>query len=145
MELMRCALIIIIFLVMWVDDYSPDLGLFSARCDYLKPSWTDIRHRIIDVGFLGNIHLQCFSYKKCRGPPPSPPPYSYLSNPSLIWNCMLKEEDELLILNLKNWSLYFSFINFGNRFVQMKSKAWGIMIKLKKVKILMKDFKNCKN
>ncbi|XP_023340788.1 mitochondrial import inner membrane translocase subunit Tim29 [Eurytemora carolleeae] len=39
--------------IMWVDDYSPDLGLFSARCDYLKPSWTDIRHRIIDVGFLG--------------------------------------------------------------------------------------------
>jgi len=39
--------------VMWVDDYSESLGLFAARCDYLKPGWLDIRHRVIDVGFLG--------------------------------------------------------------------------------------------
>merc|ERR1719483_1747087 len=40
--------------VMWVDDYDKSLGLFAARCDYLKPGWFDIRHRVIDVGFLGS-------------------------------------------------------------------------------------------
>eukprot|EP00090_Calanus_glacialis_P021647 TRINITY_DN3340_c0_g1_i1.p1 TRINITY_DN3340_c0_g1~~TRINITY_DN3340_c0_g1_i1.p1 ORF type:complete len:221 (+),score=42.35 TRINITY_DN3340_c0_g1_i1:35-697(+) len=39
--------------VMWVDDYDQNLGLFAARCDYLKPGWLDIRHRVIDVGFIG--------------------------------------------------------------------------------------------
>ena len=38
--------------IMWVDDYDPNLGLFAARCDYLKPRWVDIRHRVIDIGFL---------------------------------------------------------------------------------------------
>jgi len=40
--------------VMWVDDYDQNLGLFAARCEYLKPGWFDIRHRVIDVGFLGS-------------------------------------------------------------------------------------------
>jgi hypothetical protein len=38
---------------MWVDDYSPELGLYAARCDYLKPGWLDMRQRVIDIGFLG--------------------------------------------------------------------------------------------
>lgn len=89
--LMRCALIIIIFLVMWVDDYSPDLGLFSARCDYLKPSWTDIRHRIIDVGFLG---ISIFLIK-CSVDPPSPLlkycnlQWLYLFKHTLTWNSII--------------------------------------------------------
>jgi hypothetical protein len=40
---------------MWVDDFSPDLGLYASRCDYLKPGWLDMKQRIIDIGFLGNI------------------------------------------------------------------------------------------
>ena len=39
--------------LMWVDDYDEGLGLYAAQCDYLKPSWADMRHRVVDVGFLG--------------------------------------------------------------------------------------------
>ena len=39
--------------LMWVDNYDAGMGLYAARCDYLQPSWTDMRHRVIDVGFLG--------------------------------------------------------------------------------------------
>jgi len=39
--------------IMWVDDYAPELGLFAARCEYLKPGWGDLRYRLLDVGFLG--------------------------------------------------------------------------------------------
>lgn len=39
--------------VMWVDDYSDELGLFAAQCDYLQPRTVDIRHRVIDIGFCG--------------------------------------------------------------------------------------------
>ena len=39
---------------MWVDDYSTELGLYSAQCDYMKPGWLDMRYRIVDLGFLGN-------------------------------------------------------------------------------------------
>ena len=36
-----------------MDNYDEGMGLYAARCDYLQPSWTDMRHRVIDVGFLG--------------------------------------------------------------------------------------------
>ena len=39
--------------VMWVDDHFDGLGVFAAQCELLQPSYLDIRHRIIDVGFLG--------------------------------------------------------------------------------------------
>ena len=42
-----------LFSIMWVDDYDARLGLFAARCEYLKPGWLDMRHRVIDVGFIG--------------------------------------------------------------------------------------------
>jgi hypothetical protein len=40
---------------MWVDDYSPELGIYAARCEFLKPGWLDMRQRIIDIGFLGKL------------------------------------------------------------------------------------------
>ena len=43
----------ILISVMWVDDYAPELGVFAARCEYMKPGWADMRYRIVDVGFLG--------------------------------------------------------------------------------------------
>ena len=39
--------------LMWVDNYDAGMGLYAAQCDYLKPSWADMRHRVVDVGFLG--------------------------------------------------------------------------------------------
>jgi len=42
-----------IFSLMWVDDYAPELGVFAARCEYMKPGWADMRYRVVDVGFLG--------------------------------------------------------------------------------------------
>jgi len=38
--------------VMWVDDHFDGLGVFAAQCDLLQPSYLDIRHRVIDIGFL---------------------------------------------------------------------------------------------
>ena len=37
---------------MWVDDHFDGLGVFAAQCDLLQPSYLDIRHRVIDIGFL---------------------------------------------------------------------------------------------
>ena len=39
--------------LMWVDNYDAGMGLYASQCDYLKPSWADMRHRVVDVGFLG--------------------------------------------------------------------------------------------
>ncbi len=44
---------IVSFSVIWVDDFSPDLAVYSARCEYIKPTFSDLRARLIDVGFLG--------------------------------------------------------------------------------------------
>merc|ERR1719187_35467 len=38
--------------VMWVDDYSSELGSAASQCEYLKPGWLDMRYRIVDVGFM---------------------------------------------------------------------------------------------
>jgi len=43
--------------VMWVDDHFDGLGVFAAQCDLLQPSYLDIRHRVIDIGFLGKWWL----------------------------------------------------------------------------------------
>jgi len=43
--------------IIWVDDYSPELGLYAAQCDYMKPSWMDMRYRILDIGFIGRWWL----------------------------------------------------------------------------------------
>ena len=42
---------------MWVDDFSSDLGLYAARCDYLQPGWLDMRQRVIDIGLLGENYF----------------------------------------------------------------------------------------
>lgn len=39
--------------LMWVDNYDAGMGLYASQCDYLKPTWADMRHRVVDVGFLG--------------------------------------------------------------------------------------------
>ena len=40
-------------LVIWVDDFAPELGGFAARCEYIQPGFTDLRSRLVDIGFLG--------------------------------------------------------------------------------------------
>ena len=50
--------------LMWVDDYSADMGLYAARCQYLKPTWSDMRHRIVDVGFLGKWWISAKKMEK---------------------------------------------------------------------------------
>ena len=36
-----------------MDDFAPELAVFAARCEYIKPTTSDLRARLIDVGFLG--------------------------------------------------------------------------------------------
>ena len=33
------------------------MGLYAAQCDYLRPSWSDMRHRVLDLGFMGRWWL----------------------------------------------------------------------------------------
>jgi len=42
-----------LFSLIWVDDFSPELAVYAARCEYIKPTFSDLRARLIDVGFLG--------------------------------------------------------------------------------------------
>eukprot|EP00088_Acartia_fossae_P056524 TRINITY_DN6581_c0_g1_i3.p1 TRINITY_DN6581_c0_g1~~TRINITY_DN6581_c0_g1_i3.p1 ORF type:complete len:195 (-),score=5.66 TRINITY_DN6581_c0_g1_i3:5-589(-) len=42
-----------IFSIIWVDDFASELGVFASQCEYTKPSFRDLRARLIDVGFLG--------------------------------------------------------------------------------------------
>ncbi len=52
---------------MWVVDYSPELGIYAARCEFLKPGWLDMRQRIIDIGFLGEFLFYVY-LRQCCGP-----------------------------------------------------------------------------
>jgi len=54
-----------LFSVIWIDDYSEDLGLFAAQCEYLKPSLTDIRSRMVDIGFLGRWWISSKKMEEC--------------------------------------------------------------------------------
>ena len=54
-----------VFCVMWVDDYYDGLGMFAARCDLLQPSYQDIRHRVIDIGFLDNWWISSSKMAEC--------------------------------------------------------------------------------
>lgn len=51
--------------VMWVDDWDPGLGLYSAQCDLLRPGWIDIRHRVIDIGFLNTWWIAVGKMENC--------------------------------------------------------------------------------
>merc|ERR1711874_462425 len=39
--------------VIWVDDGDKRLGLYSSQCEYLRPTWADMRYRMVDVGVFG--------------------------------------------------------------------------------------------
>nr|CAD7414116.1 unnamed protein product [Timema poppensis] len=39
--------------VMWLDNYDSSCGIYSSQCDYLKPRFTEMTDRVLDVGFLG--------------------------------------------------------------------------------------------
>nr|CAD7404638.1 unnamed protein product [Timema cristinae] len=39
--------------VMWLDNYDSSCGIYSSQCDYLKPRFTEMIDRVLDVGFLG--------------------------------------------------------------------------------------------
>lgn len=42
-----------LFSVIWVDNFSSDLGVYKANCSYLKPQYHTFFNRVIDVGFFG--------------------------------------------------------------------------------------------
>lgn len=46
-----------LFTVVYRVNYGPELDLYQAQCNYLKPSWrTLFTERIIDVGILNRFH-----------------------------------------------------------------------------------------
>jgi len=46
-----------LFSIIWVDDFAPELGGFAARCEYIQPGFTDLRSRLVDIGFLGRFWI----------------------------------------------------------------------------------------
>lgn len=42
-----------IFSVLWVDNYSRELGLYPTSCSYLKPRYVNFSSRVVDIGFVG--------------------------------------------------------------------------------------------
>lgn len=38
--------------LLWYDNYSPDLGLYKATCDYLQPEYLTFHKRIVDIGWM---------------------------------------------------------------------------------------------
>ncbi len=42
-----------IFSVVWRHDSDKKVGLFQATCKYLKPLWSEVRERFVDIGFAG--------------------------------------------------------------------------------------------
>lgn len=41
-----------IFTLLWCDNYSPDLGLYKATCNYLQPEYLTFHERILDIGWM---------------------------------------------------------------------------------------------
>ncbi|XP_050422882.1 mitochondrial import inner membrane translocase subunit Tim29 [Adelges cooleyi] len=44
---------LLLFSVIWIDEFNNDIQLFKANCSYIKPTILQIPQRAIDIGFLG--------------------------------------------------------------------------------------------
>lgn len=42
-----------LFSVIWRHDADKKIGLFQATCKYLKPLWSEVGERFVDIGFAG--------------------------------------------------------------------------------------------
>ncbi|XP_054271742.1 mitochondrial import inner membrane translocase subunit Tim29 [Macrosteles quadrilineatus] len=42
-----------LFSVVWIDNFSNELGVYKANCSYLKPQYLTFLNRVVDIGFLG--------------------------------------------------------------------------------------------
>ncbi|VVC32821.1 Mitochondrial import inner membrane translocase subunit Tim29 [Cinara cedri] len=43
---------LMLFSVMWIDEFNDDIQAYKANCKYLKPSIFSVHKRAIDIGFL---------------------------------------------------------------------------------------------
>lgn len=43
---------LILFSVMWIDEFSDNIQAYKANCKYLKPTILSVHKRAVDVGFL---------------------------------------------------------------------------------------------
>lgn len=43
---------LILFSVIWVDEFNDDIQAYKANCKYLKPSIFSVHQRAVDIGFL---------------------------------------------------------------------------------------------
>lgn len=44
---------LVLFSILWIDDYASDLATADANCKYLKPAYSKFHERIIDFGVFG--------------------------------------------------------------------------------------------
>lgn len=42
-----------LFSIIWKYDASQKVGIYEAKCKYLKPLWSEFRERFVDIGFCG--------------------------------------------------------------------------------------------
>ncbi|CAG7717589.1 unnamed protein product [Allacma fusca] len=43
-----------LFSIIWKHNEDPALGVYNAQCDYLKPLYSEMWERLVDVGFCGH-------------------------------------------------------------------------------------------
>ncbi|KAL5236450.1 hypothetical protein ACI65C_003860 [Semiaphis heraclei] len=43
---------LLLFSVIWIDEFNDDIQAYKANCKYLKPSIFSVYQRVIDIGFL---------------------------------------------------------------------------------------------
>lgn len=39
------------FSVMWTDNFDPEVDIYEAHCSYVSVGWTELPHKIVDIGF----------------------------------------------------------------------------------------------
>ena len=43
---------LLLFSVIWIDEFNDDIQAYKANCKYLKPSILSVPQRVVDIGFL---------------------------------------------------------------------------------------------
>ncbi|ODN05698.1 hypothetical protein Ocin01_01005 [Orchesella cincta] len=46
-----------LFSIVWKHDVDKTNGLFEAKCKYLKPLWSEVQDRFVDIGLFGRFWM----------------------------------------------------------------------------------------
>ncbi|CAL8110630.1 unnamed protein product [Orchesella dallaii] len=46
-----------LFSIVWKHDADKHMGLYEAKCNYLKPLWSEVKNRFVDIGIFGKFWM----------------------------------------------------------------------------------------